>query len=168
MHAWLHSNLNPAEPIINYRLPKNLVPYHYDLTIQPFFNATQKPEFYEAKEKIQFRCVNDTKKFVIHIKNLEITNNSLRISSISDDSFQSIENFEWTYDNVTSFFTADLGQNQTFLANQNYMFEAEFKGFTNNDDLGFYRTSYKDDSNNTRFLECFVLKQISEFFYINV
>jgi len=178
VHEWLSEQINPivVEPTINYRLPKSLVPYHYDLLIQPFFRATEKPEYYECVERIDFRyllnnnkvfmftplslsltslkssrCVADTDKFVLHMKNLDIKNNTLKIVS---DSFGTIANFVWSYDNETSFLTVDLSSvtpKRTFLANNNYSFYAEFKGYITDDLLGFYRTSYKDDSNQTRY-----------------
>jgi hypothetical protein len=99
------------------------------------------------------RCVENTDKFVVHMKNLDITNNTLKIESNSDASFLTINNFSWSYDNETSFLTFDMSSvtpKRTFLANNNYSFYAEFKGYTTDDQLGFYRTSYKDDSNQTR------------------
>ena len=55
VHEWLDAQINPIEPTINYRLPKNLVPFLYNLTIQPYFNVTQKPEYYMVEERIDFR-----------------------------------------------------------------------------------------------------------------
>ena len=55
VHEWLNTQINPIELTINYRLPKSLVPYHYALTIQPYFNVTVKPEYYLGMERIDFR-----------------------------------------------------------------------------------------------------------------
>ena len=68
VHEWLSEQVNPivVEPTINYRLPKSLVPYHYDLLIQPFFRATEKPEYYECVERIDFRYLLQIIKFYIH------------------------------------------------------------------------------------------------------
>ena len=53
VHEWLDAQINPIEPIINYRLPKSLVPFYYNLTMQPYFNVTQKPEYYMVEEIIK-------------------------------------------------------------------------------------------------------------------
>ena len=91
------------------------------------------------------------------MKNLDIKNGTLKMTSSTDGSFQEIQNFPWSYDNETSFLTVDFdtlgnGMRRTFKANNNYSFHAEFKGYTTDDLLGFYRTSYKDNENQTRFV----------------
>lgn len=69
------STTNRTRQQIDYRLPSNLVPYSYDLTIKPFFNVTEPPQFYHGYEKIKIKCTKSTNKFMIHmLENLVIGN----------------------------------------------------------------------------------------------
>lgn len=86
------------------------------------------------------------------MKNLDIENDTLKLTSSTDGSFQTIDNLSWEYDAETSFLTIDLEPPIRFLANNVYSFYAKFKGYTTDDLLGFYRTSYKDNANQTKYL----------------
>ena len=148
---WLNTAINTGEPTVNYRLPKHLMPIHYDFTMQPYFNVTQKPEYYDATIRIHFKCVNSTNKFVIHKKDIDINSTTLRITSLKDSvNFPTMTNFAYTYDNETSFLTVDLDEEHQFVAGEEYTFETEFRAYTKNDNVGFYRTSYTDDSKLTK------------------
>ena len=136
-----------VEPPVSYRLPKNLVPYHYDLTIQPYFSVTEVPEYFMGQVAIHFRCVQPTHKFVIHMKDLEVYNSTIKISSSTDADFSELKGLKWDYDAETSFLTISLlSEGQVFRAGNNYTFESEYKGFSKNDNIGFYRTLYTDDN----------------------
>lgn len=130
---------------IDYRLPSDLSPNRYELTIQPYFKPTEMPEIYKASMIIEFTCLHDTDKLVLHMNNdnLKLDNSSLRLSSPTDSSFVVMENFKWTYDSVRTFFTAHLTGTQRFRPGQNYTFEVSFEGKVLNDLVGFYRDSYK-------------------------
>lgn len=127
-------------------MPSDLQPFYYDLTLKPFFKVTTTPENYTADINIHFTCVSNTNRLVLHMKDLDIFNSSLKLTSTSDSLFTDLVNFPWTYDNVTHFFVVQL-QGQTFKASKNYTFSASFRGYTKNDDLGFYRSSYTDNNN---------------------
>ena len=58
---------NKGKEKIDYRLPTNLKPYLYDLTIQPYFNVTSSPQFYLGQETIYFKCVRSFAQFKIHM-----------------------------------------------------------------------------------------------------
>lgn len=141
------NSLRVSEIDTNYRLPNDLAPFYYDLTIQPYFVPTQKPTFYNASIKIYFKCLNQTARLVMHMKELTIDNETLTLKSLDDDSFVTVKNFEWRYDEKTSLFIVDL--NQSFVPNKQYLFTASFRGYPKDDNLGFYRSSYFD-SNSIR------------------
>lgn len=135
---------NCLEERVEYRLPTDLSPYLYDLTIQPYFKPTQMPETYDASIKIHFTCLNDTNKLVLHMNNQDLTinNSTLSLSSSTDASFTSLNNFQWSYDNITNFFKVILTGGRMFRANNNYTFTASFGGKIQANNVGFYRTSY--------------------------
>lgn len=83
----------------------------------------------------------------MHMRELEINNSSLSITSSTHNGF-SKTNFKWTYDSLRNFFIAEF--EDSFLANNEYTFSAKFKGLIKNDNNGFYKSSYLDDNNQRR------------------
>lgn len=130
-------------PKVNHRLPDALYPLHYDITIQPYFRVTERPETYDGTVSILFKASRDTNKLVLHAKSLEITNTTLQLSSTTDTQFTQWNNFPWTYDPVTSFLIVDLGTDRTFRAGFNYTFRTSFKGRSESDNAGIFRASYE-------------------------
>jgi hypothetical protein len=126
------------------------MPYYYDVTIQPFFKSAQEPDYYNGTVVIQFICVNDASKFVIHKRFIDVFNSTLKIESQNDTAFNIMENFAYEYDDVTHFMTVDL-ENRMFKKGYAYTFSAQFKGYTKNDQVGFYKSSYVDSDNTKKY-----------------
>ncbi len=145
-----NSNENNHEKI-NYRLPRDLLPYFYEIFIKPYFNVTQEPDLYIGNVLIKFRCTKTTSKLIVHShENLEINNSSLELSSLSDSNFNTIKKFDWFFDQRTQFFIADFKRN-IFFENQNYSLNIGFKGLLKDDNAGIYKSSYRDNEGNKRF-----------------
>lgn len=125
-------------------MPSDLSPTHYDLTIQPYFKPTDPPEMYKAWIAIDFTCTHETDKLVLHMNavNLKLDNSTLKLTSSSDSSFGAWEEFAWSWDSVTSFFTVRLEQARRFRVGQEYRFEVAFEGKIQDNLVGFYRSSY--------------------------
>ena len=101
---------------------------------------------------IHFKCVQPTHKFVIHMRDLEVVNSTIKISSSTDADFTELKGLKWDFDRVTSFLSISLlSEGQVFRAGHNYTFESEFKGFSKYDNQGFYRTFYTDDNGVTKY-----------------
>lgn len=140
--AWLEADSKPKpEEPRNYRLQKNLKPRYYTITIQPYFRPKMRPEYYDGKVEIQFECVNDTSKLEIHYNKLELVNSSLMLSSSTDSLFKDMTNFEYSHDPITQIMRVE---NVQFKAGNTYTFKVDYKGFTVDDNLGFYRSKYED------------------------
>jgi hypothetical protein len=133
----------------NYRLPRDLLPLRYDIKIHPYFKPQQMPEFFKGAVSINFTCTKETNKLVLHMKEIDLDNSTLRISSLTDRGFSTIEKFAWSYDPLTHFFVARV--DTSFKQDQNYTFSVEYKGYTKYDELGFYRSFYWDTNNSKRF-----------------
>ena len=126
------------------------MPSLYELTIQPFFKPDKMPEFYNGKVLIHFTCKKDTNTLVLHMKDLELDKATLSLESSTDKDFKKKSSFDYQYDNVTHFFTAKF--DQPFRTYNKYTFGVEFKGFTKDDELGFYRSYYFDENKNKKWL----------------
>ncbi len=103
---WLNSKMNPEpEPVKNYRLPKDLKPSSYRLTVQHYFKPTIMPQNYTGRVEIDFECVQTTDKLVLHYNKLVLDMRSLTITSKDDAlDFTITPKFETNYDPVTHFF----------------------------------------------------------------
>lgn len=110
---------------------------------------TDEPHNYSSNVRIEFLCDVETNKLILHMKNLILDNSSLIVKSLNDSSFMDYNiASSWTYNSINHFFTAEIPQN--FKVNHSYIFTASFTGFTTDDELGFYKSSYKDNNNQTR------------------
>lgn len=137
----------------NYRLPTSIRPNRYELTIKPYFNTTYRPEIYNAHIKIYFSVFEETNKFVIHSLGLKINFTSLVfLTSGQSDPFADSNSVEWIQDNTTNLLEITLLNDKTFKSGQNYSFSIDYVGFTIDNNVGFYRSSYLD-SDGVRKLE---------------
>lgn len=110
-----------------------------------------EPSEYYGKVVIKLECVEDTSVLILHMKDIELNSSTLKVSSETDSNFTIRTNFKWTYNNLTDMFIANFNEN-IFKANNIYDFEVEFKGFSKFDNIGIYRSSYTDDTNQKRYL----------------
>jgi hypothetical protein len=106
------------------------------------------PLVYDSTIDIDFACEKQTNKLVMHMKALELDNSTLSLSSSNDTEFGTRRTFPWTYDPVTHFITFEF--DKPFRAGFNYTFSVAFRGRTDEDEAGFYRSYYLDDDNNKR------------------
>lgn len=153
--------------VTDYRLPRSLKPYHYDLRIKPYFNVTSVPSRYDGHVTIRFTCLEDTSKLVMHINNLRIDNDSIEVALINDSSYDAqngrmaknetrpVERLRiwkrltWFLDPRRQFFIVEFGK-KVFKKGQNYMVDVSFKGALKDDNSGLYASSYVDSDGNTR------------------
>ena len=95
------------------------------------------------------------------MKDLKLFDKKLLISSSTDKSMNDLSGLKWEYKDETNFLIVDLAsKNALFKANHNYTFEVEFKAMIRDDNLGLYRSSYIDDSNQKRFFNFILFKKL--------
>ena len=130
-----------------YRLPKDLIPFYYDLKIFTSFHALTQPNNFNGTVEIKFNCKSNTDRIVLNANNLIINDQSIIIKALN-------ENIRFYISNVTN------DQNKKLLnikltdylkANHNYSVYIEYQGFLLDDNSGFYQASYIDKDNNQRF-----------------
>lgn len=128
---------------MSYRLPENIKPYLYDMTIKPYIGPTyaEKSFTFEGKTLISFTCLEATNKIVLHTKELKIISSQLLSNS---DSISLINTP--TVDNATDFTTFTM--NKSCVAKSNYTIGIEFSGVILQALYGFYRSSYFSTMDN--------------------
>ena len=142
------SSVTTTKPIpIDYRLPTNLVPRYYDIELSIPFGPFEEPNNFQGKVEIRFDCTTPTNKLTIHLKDLKLENNYIRVKGLTDSSFDEITT-SWSYDDVREFFIATLSKN--FQAGHSYSAIIEYAGIVSDNGLGLYKSYFYDKNGNKR------------------
>lgn len=129
---------------ISYRLPSELMPFSYEITIRPYIGSSveygvEKSFKFDGNITIGFTCSNPTSKIVLHIKDLLIKNESIKLHSHS--TYDTIEvSQKWSNDFKREFMI--LNMNKECTKNQNYSVNMLYVGHIFEYLAGFYRSSY--------------------------
>ncbi|XP_025270276.1 aminopeptidase N-like [Camponotus floridanus] len=128
----IEKNENLNEISARYRLPKNIIPISYDLSI--YTHPTDAD--YDGHVRIILQILEKTDSIVLHTDELIIQPNI----SLSDKSGQLIPILYYVYDQETQMFTIKLVH---ALESAEYTIELFFKGYIANDVFGFYASLYE-------------------------
>jgi hypothetical protein len=147
------TTFEPAVPKqkVNYRLPNSTRPFYYDIRIEMKSDVFTKPTEFDGDVRLDINCEQATDQIVMHMKNLTIFNDSIRIVGISDPDFE-IKNATWSFDKEKSFMIVNLTKN--LIDNHKYSLYIKYRGAVNSGSPGFasglYRKFYTDNYNRTR------------------
>lgn len=128
-------------PYKDIRLPKSVIPYHYQILLHPnisrsFFNGT-----------VQINCVvkYPTNFIVFHLKTLNIT--SLQLQDVK--TLKQIEVLEWLEYTTNEQIFVKLGSR--LEAGSEVILKVQFQGELIKKLAGFYKSSYKTNSGEQRY-----------------
>lgn len=137
----------PEEPVVperpkNVRLPRSLVPLHYDVELQPrlYGNFT-----FDGQVAILVSCAHAASNVTLHIKDLNVSN-----VSVSGSDGGAVEIDGHSEDKALQFLVIAL--KKPLVQSSNYTIRMKFVGVLNDDLAGFYRSSYVDASGQKRWL----------------
>ncbi|GKT97991.1 aminopeptidase [Fusarium langsethiae] len=122
-------------------LPKNVKPLHYDLTLEPNFQTFK----YEGTVVIDFDVVEDSTSIALNTVDLEIHDTLVEANGATISSSPTLD---YDKDSQTTTITFD----KTIPAGQKARLTQRFTGTLNDDMAGFYRSSYKDEQGNTKYI----------------
>ena len=136
----------------SYRLPKNIKPYLYELTIKPYIGTNEtygdKAFTFEGQMKMHLTCIEPTNQIVFHAYELNILENSL---AVLDSNGQQISlRGKAEYELKRNFMTLTL--DQTCKQNSNYTLGIKYTGLISEELDGFYRSSYTDANGSTTYI----------------
>ncbi|XP_070763201.1 aminopeptidase N-like [Enoplosus armatus] len=135
------------EPWDKYRLPKSLVPDHYNVTLWPRLTPDMTTGLYifTGESSVEFECAEETDLILIHSNKLNYTkleNNQLaRLTSVSGVKPPSIKSC-WLQ-NVTQYLVLHL--DGKLMKGNRYNLFTNFTGELADDLGGFYRSEYMED-----------------------
>ncbi|GFY53408.1 aminopeptidase N [Trichonephila inaurata madagascariensis] len=134
---------NVSKPLPYVRLPRSVVPDHYDVELQPFIfpgNFT-----FEGKVRIVIRVLEPTDNVTLHINNVTVREESVRLNGADAPGVASVSE-----DKERQFYILHLKSN--LVAGRQYEVLLDYLGSLNDQLAGFYRSSYKDEDGQTRWL----------------
>ncbi|XP_072241404.1 aminopeptidase N-like [Leuresthes tenuis] len=132
------------EPWDQYRLPKSLVPDHYNVTLHPRLtpHPTAGLYIFTGMSTVEFQCVEDTNLILIHSNKLNYTNQEnghlARLTSVSGGAAPPIT-ASWL-NPVTQYLVLQLNGN--LMKDHRYQLHTDFTGELADDLGGFYRSEY--------------------------
>lgn len=140
--AFLH---NPRQSVeqqnISYRLPNETYPEHYAIHLKT--NIHDGNFSFTGKVEITIVTREVTSTIVIHARQLEISEVKLW-NTIGTPTEILLDPFE--YDEVTEFVIIRL-ESGVLQSDTKYLLTVEYNGELRDDNLGFYRSSYRDANN---------------------
>jgi aminopeptidase N len=133
-----------ADPIdgINYRLPNNTMPIHYDIFLSTDIHI---PSFtFDGIVTIRIKALQNTTDITVHFRQLEIM--GIKLFDANQNLIQSrVDNSQ---DMVKEFLI--IRPQNLLIENEIYHVEITYFGTLRGDDAGFYRGSYVWNSNGDR------------------
>ncbi|XP_075168089.1 membrane alanyl aminopeptidase [Haematobia irritans] len=145
--------VQPIEPLaddVNYRLPTIISPENYTMTLTPYLlesDAADKRFTFDGELYLTVTANEATNELKMHTKNLKFTKREYWPIN-SPNAPITLPNVE--PDNVTDIITYSLST--PFAVNQKYVLHFVYSGTMDDDMHGFYRSSYTDNKNNTKWL----------------
>nr|XP_012230590.1 PREDICTED: thyrotropin-releasing hormone-degrading ectoenzyme-like [Linepithema humile] len=133
-NASADKNKNSNETSARYRLPEEIVPVSYDLSIYTHPSDAD----YNGHVRIIVQVLGQIDFIVLHTDTLTVQTNA----SLSDKSGQSVPILKYVYDEETQMLTIKL---ERALEPEKYTLEVSFNGYISNDVFGFYASLYEVD-----------------------
>ncbi|CAH1794521.1 unnamed protein product [Owenia fusiformis] len=133
------------EPWYQFRLPKNIIPLHYNLLVRPDFEASEA--WFWGNVSIQATVTLETKYIIMHCKELNITSARVTNNANTDD-IPISKRFEHKPMEFCVIETTTLIPGDT-----NITVDVEFNGSLDKGNSGIYKSEYfNTDLNSTRSL----------------
>lgn len=129
---------NDSNAIVNYRLPDNVVPVHYDIKLTPYIEEHNFT--FDGKSRIIIEIRGATQDLSFHALNLTI--NEPATSLVSNDNVIYTPTAH-NYDNETEILTLHFDDE---LSLGIYSLNIQFVGILNEELHGFFRTSYVNEN----------------------
>uniref|UniRef100_T1JIK8 Aminopeptidase n=1 Tax=Strigamia maritima TaxID=126957 RepID=T1JIK8_STRMM len=125
------------------RLPREVVPYHYDIHLIPDFVEGS----FKGIVDIHIRVLSSTDHVIVHFAYLNVTIVTLKNSETSDE-VKPLNYFVYEQNEVLV-----VESSSRTLSTGNYTLHVEYKGSLVDSLVGFYRSSYVDTiTNSTRYM----------------
>ncbi|KAI1904518.1 hypothetical protein AGOR_G00006470 [Albula goreensis] len=146
------TTVEPTGPPPDMRLPRNLIPEEYFVTLQPYLylevnNMTNQSFAFSGKSNVTFRCMKVTSRILIHCKDLNIT-----FVKVTDENKTTIHYKKLTmYQNESNFYEIQL--RESLKVGNKYKLSTVFEGEMLDDLTGIYVSQYDEMDENGKTLK---------------
>ncbi|XP_065372517.1 aminopeptidase N-like [Calliphora vicina] len=134
-----------TEISLNYRLPNETYPEHYDITLTTNVHTGEKS--YKGEVTIYLVVVKPTAKIVVHARQLKEFN--VNIASLSAEEWEELEP---EYDEERDFLILNRKRDIPFAADTKWKLSLTYSSELREDKVGFYMSTYKDAKGNDHYL----------------
>ena len=126
---------------VDYRLPRNLYPEHYDIELRPDFYPplTTSQFFFDGWVTLHLRCDVATDLIHIHFRSMTINGASLVVTSSENPS---IDVLGTSVDSVREFYIIQV--DRPFKVGEQITVSMNFTGPIKNDYMGLYYSQYNE------------------------
>jgi aminopeptidase N len=135
-------------PSINYRLPKPLKPFSYDINVTILFDTSIEPSVFDGSVEIRFSCEEKTNHIVLNKAYLDIDESSILLIQLLDEI--QIDVINLSYDSIKQLY--DLNVSNSLEIGKIYSLSMKYKGYIQTDGLGFYKSNYYDANRNLKWV----------------
>ncbi|XP_025268278.1 aminopeptidase N [Camponotus floridanus] len=128
------------DSVINYRLPANVVPVHYNIKLIPYI--VEDNFTFEGESNVNITIRHVTQTLSLHV--LELTINETE-TSLFDNNGIIYTPAMYNYDNITQILVLNFNDE---LSPGNYILKMRYVGILHNDLKGFFISSYINEEGN--------------------
>jgi Peptidase M1 N-terminal domain len=121
-------------------VPRDLIPYHYDLEITPNFYLDAPPFPFDGTVRISFECLVSTSVLTVNSYGLSITSVAVVVSPDSPTNPPTPIVFRWELDTSADFLHAYV--TNPFEVGAKYVATISYTGIVNSYEYGLYWDSY--------------------------
>lgn len=138
-----------AKAKIAYQLPTTVKPKNYALQLKPYFvdDANQKDFTFDGEVKISFALQQDVESITFHSRNLTFTGKNIKLKKGEEQIPVILK--EENKEDLEKDFKVITTPNKEFLKGDDYLLTISYTGILHDDMRGFYRSSYKNDKQQT-------------------
>lgn len=129
---------NETRADANYRLPNEVKPTRYILTLEPDLRPNLNPATFKGEVTIEFTALKSTQNITIHANQIKVTDNKLT----GHDSPINIVNLDEYPENHFLFLILE----KKLTEGQNYTLNIKYTGILNLQNSGFYLGKYWDEN----------------------
>ncbi|XP_053320872.1 aminopeptidase N-like [Spea bombifrons] len=142
-HGTTPTSAPSDEPWNKYRLPKSLIPYHYDVELKPVLEKNPQGLYvFSGKSTAYFTCHEATNLVLIHSNKLNYTTTPTK-AILRDAALNTLDVSNIREVPVTQYLVIHAAND--LEVGKNYSLYTEFVGELADDLAGFYRSEYVED-----------------------
>ncbi|XP_047471492.1 aminopeptidase N-like [Penaeus chinensis] len=146
-HQALHCNHPNSMSEEDIRLPQSLRPLHYLIQLQPFINGNFSIIGYM---KVEVEVLDTTSDIILHMLDIVTKNDTVKVLTSGGLGQRQVGIMSQNYDPVRQFYVARTEEELT--KGETYTLQMEFLGYLNDQLRGFYRSTYKDNNGEMKYL----------------